>query len=154
MADFSVPLGTEPAYDGTMQATVFELAAPDTPVPTNHIRTTQNWGVRVDWEMTGAFTPFLIDEFRLRAFVESIGPGAEMALPLAGPVIVNTLAGPLGVGPKRTYSANINIPAGTVPAGVYKLVTLVQLHDDGAPGNPYPVVATVEGPIVTIFQPA
>jgi hypothetical protein len=34
MADFSVPLGTEPAYDGTMQATVFELAAPDTPVPT------------------------------------------------------------------------------------------------------------------------
>jgi hypothetical protein len=41
-----------------------------------------------------------------------------------------------------------------VPPGVYKLVTLVQLHDDGAPGNPYPVVATVEGPIVTIFQPA
>ena len=125
MADFSVPLGTEPSYDGTMQATVFELAAPDTAVPTNHIRTTQNWGVKVDWEMTGAFTPFLIDEFHLRAFVESIGPEAELALPLGGPVIVNTLAGALGVGPKRTYSANVNIPAGTVPAGVYKLVTLV-----------------------------
>jgi hypothetical protein len=104
--------------------------------------------------MTGAFTPFLIDEFRLRAFVESIGPGVEMVLPVGGPLIVNTLAGVLDVGPKRTYSANIKIPAGTVPPGVYKLVTLVQLHDDGAPGNPYPIVATVEGPIATIFQPA
>jgi hypothetical protein len=151
MPDFSVPLGTEPAYDGTMQATVFELLAPDTPVPTNHIRTTQNWGVRVNWEMTGAFTPFLIDEFRMRAALESIGPGPELSF---GPVVVNTLAGVLGAGPKRTYVANINIPAGAVPPGVYKLVTLIQLHDDGAPGNPYPIVATAEGPIVTIFQPA
>ena len=45
MPNFSIPLGTGAAYQGTMDAQVFELAAPDTPVPSNHIRTTQNWGV-------------------------------------------------------------------------------------------------------------
>lgn len=154
MSDFSIPLGTGAAYKGDMTAQVFELASPDTPVPTNHIRTTQAWGVEVKWRMEGAFVPFLIDQFQLRSFIESIGPGLEAALPMGGPVVVNTLAAPLQAGNVREYSANINVPAGTVPAGVYKVVTVVQLHDDAPPASPYPIVATVEGPILTFFNPA
>ena len=104
--------------------------------------------------MNGAFVPFLVDEFHLRTFIESIGPGLEAALPLAGPVVVNTLSSPLQPGNVRQYSANINVPAGTVPAGVYKVVTVVQMHDDAPPSSPYPIVATVEGPIITFFNPA
>jgi hypothetical protein len=100
--------------------------------------------------MTGAFMPFLIDEFRLR--VRRVDrPGSSWPF-RGGPLVVNTSREGWRRS-ERTYSANINIPAGTVrPA--FTLVTLVQLHDDGGPGNPYPIVATVEGPIVTIFQPA
>jgi hypothetical protein len=131
---FSVPTGTQPAYDGYVDAEVFELLAPDTPNPTNHIRTTQNWGVRVKWETYGTMVPFLVDEFRLRAYVEGIGPLPEFISP---PVTVSTMAGAL-VGSKRTYS----------------LVVLIQLFDDAPGTNPYPIVAAVDLPLVTLFTPA
>ncbi|MCL6512748.1 MAG: hypothetical protein K6U78_18935 [Anaerolineae bacterium] len=156
MAHISVPAVLEPAYDGEMEAQVIEIAEQDTPVPTNHIRTTQNWRVNVKWEMRGALAAFLVDEFRLRAFLESIGPGAELALPIGGPLVVNTMAGPLsfpGGVATRTYTADINVPAGTVPPGVYKLVTTLQLHDDAPPGAPYPIAGMVEGPFLNFFNP-
>lgn len=151
MSDFSVPAALHPAYHGTLNATVFELASPDTPIPTNHIRTTQNWGVDATWEMEGVVTTFLVDEFRVHAYLEGIGSAApEIDL---GPEVVMTTAGVPSGPQKLSYSAKINVAAGTVPPGVYKLVTLIQLFDDAPPANPYPIIGTVEGPMVTVFKP-
>lgn len=146
----SVPIGTQPAYDGHVDAEVFEVLSPDTTNPTNHIRTTQNWGVRVKWETYGSMVPFLVDEFRVRAYVEGFGNLPEFISP---PVTVNTMAGAL-VGASRRYSADINFVAGALPAGVYKLAVLVQLFDDAPGTNPYPIVAAVDLPLVTLFTPA
>jgi hypothetical protein len=148
--NFSIPLGTDVAYKGQADAQVFELASPDNPVPSHHIRTTQAWGVAVKWEVEGAFVPFLVDQFHVYAFIESIGPGPELKL---GPLVVNTMSVPLQAGNKRSYSASVPIAPGMAP-GVYKLVIMVQLHDDAPPATPYPVVAAIELPLVTVFQPA
>lgn len=156
MTDISVPVALEPAYDGTMTAVVQEIASPDTPIPADHIRTTQNWRIHLEWETHGVLSQFLVDEFRVRAFLESIGPGAELALPIGGPLVVSTMAGALsfpGGVPRRDYTADINVPAGTVPAGTYKLVTTLQLHDDAPPGTPYPIAGMVEGPVLNFFNP-
>jgi hypothetical protein len=162
MTDFQVPAALAPAYDGfNLQADVIEFANPDELIPTHHIRTTQNWAVDVSWEMRGVQTTFLVDEFHIRVFLESIGPGVELQLPIGGPVVVGTMVPPLAAGPSRTYNnattgnlTRILTPAGTVPAGVYKMVTLVQLYDDAPGGTPYPIVGTVDGPILTFFKPS
>jgi hypothetical protein len=151
MQPFQVPLGTEAAYSGQVDANVFELASPDTAVPTHHIRTTQDWGVSVNWTASGAMVPFLVDEFRVSLYIESIGPGADT---VRGPVVVNTMAGPLTPPNTRTYHASVDIPAGDFSPGVYKIAVLVQLHDDAGPGTPYPIVSSIELPLVTIFTPA
>jgi hypothetical protein len=148
---FSIPLGTGAAYSGQADAHIFELASPDNPVPTHHIRTTQDWGVRVRWEVEGAFVPFLVDEFHVYAFIESIGPGQELA---PGPVVVGTMSSPLLPGNKRVYETSVNIPKGTINPGVYKMAVMVQLCDDAPPATPYPVVAAIELPLVTVFKPA
>ena len=122
--------------------------------PPNHYKkndTDQAWGVKVDWEMHGILAKFLHATFELRILLESIGPGAELALP-ATVVEVDTLSAPW-VGGQRVYSRKITIAAGTVPAGAYKLVTLLQLYDHANPGaKPYPVAGMVEGPIVNFFN--
>ena len=148
MQPFSIPLGTGPSYAGNVEAVVFEGGPPpDTSTPVNHIRTTQPWGVHVE----GAYVPFLVDEFRVRVFVESIGPGVELELPT---VKVGTMSAGLIPPNKRSYAVNVPIAAGAIPAGVYKLACLVQLHDDLAPGTPYPIVSCIELPVITVFEPA
>ncbi len=150
-----VPVPIAPTiYDGTMQAHTFELAEPGLPVTSKLIRTTQDWGVEVDWEMHGPLAVFLDGDFHLTAYIESIGPGPEMKLPGAD-VVVNSLSAALaflGVPPvaTRTYHAVINIPPGTVPAGAYKIVTLLQMY---GPSGKYPIAGLCEGPVLDIFVP-
>lgn len=151
--NIEVPVPLAPgAYDGTMQAATFEIGnAGEFENPTQLIDTSESWGVKVDWEMHGILAKFLHATFELRILLESIGPGAELALP-ATVVEVDSLSTPW-VGGQRVYSRNIPIPAGTVPAGAYKLVTLLQLYDHANPGaKPYPVAGMVEGPIVNFFN--
>ena len=151
--NIEVPTPLAPgAYDGTMQAATFEVAEPGEPEnPSQLIDTDQAWGVKVDWEMHGILAKFLHATFELRILLESIGPGAELALP-ASVVEVDSLSAPWVAG-QRVYSRKITIAAGTVPAGAYKLVTLLQLYDHANPGaKPYPVAGMVEGPIVNFFN--
>ncbi len=155
-----VPLPLAPAppgvYDGTMDAHTFELAEPGLPITGKIIRTTQDWGVTVEWEMHGALAAFLDGEFHLRVYYESIGTGPEGELPIAGDVLVNALSGaltfPAGV-PTRNYTKDITVTAGTVPAGTYKLVVLLQLWSCCPAPHKYPIAGMVELRVIDIFDP-
>lgn len=143
-------------YQGTIDAQIFELPQ-GVPVTSRIIRNTQKWGVKVDWEMHGNLAVFLDAEFRLQLFLESMGPGTEYALPLAGPVVVATLSvpnTPVGGVATRTYTKNIEIDPAvtTVDVGTYKVVTALQLYEKSS-NNPTPIAGFVEGPIIQIFQP-
>lgn len=139
-------------YKGTMQARAFEGPAPIF-APKNVIRSDQEWGVKVDWEMHGALVEWLDAEFRISVFLESIGTGPEFDL---APVTVPTLSVPVtinGNGKTREYSQTITVAPGAVPPGVYKIVTCLQLFERST-GNPTPVAGFDEGRMVQIFKPA
>ena len=139
-------------YQGTMATHTFEGPGPIFS-PKNVIRSDQNWGVKVDWQVTGPLVEWLDAEFRLNVYLESIGTGPEFDLPT---VVVATLSMPVvvdGAGVKsRTYSQNVDIAAGTIPAGVYKIATTLHLYER-ATGNPTPIAGFVEGRMVNIFDP-
>ena len=149
MPKIETPLA--PVYEGEMEAKLFE-GAPER--ERNIIRTDQDWGVTVEWEMEGILALFLNEEFRLRFFLESIGPGSEYSLPVAGPVTVGSLTGTLDpVGPSRSYTETITIDHTLTPIdpGTYKLTLTLQVFDTSS-GSPYPIAGFVEGPIVQFYE--
>ena len=94
------------------------------------------FSVVVTWQNTGFFVPFMGGEYTVRAYVESVGPGAEREI---GEATVPVNASGL-------YSASISVPAGTLqpaepelphnpgalkPSGVYKLVVVVSYSNFG-----------------------
>jgi hypothetical protein len=150
MPKIETPLGA--IYEGEVFAGIFEG------VPAreqNIIRTDQDWGVKVDWEMKGVLALFLNEEFQVRFFLESMGPGQEYQLPVPLPARVSTLAAVLDMTvPSRTYSETITIDHTTTPIapGTYKLTITLQLFDSST-GTPYPVAGFVEGPMVQFYNP-
>ena len=139
------------AYTGNMNAFAFEGPAPIF-APKNVIRSDQDWGVKVEWEMQGPLVTWLDANFRLTVHLEGIGVAGDHSLPF---VAVHTLSAPLNAGPpaSRKYEEIIDIPAGTIPPGVYKLVTTLHLYES-ATNNPTPVAGFVEGGMINIFDPA
>lgn len=146
-----------PVYDGTMTSVVYEGTPFTTASPNNIIRTDQVWGVHLEWTMSGAGLLFLENfnpdaVFRLQTYLERIGPGGGAVLPNPATEI-NIQDGTL-VGNARTYTADLEFPAGSVPVGNYHLTSVVQLYHDLAPaGTPVPIGGFIELPMVMFFNP-
>ncbi len=141
------------SYDGSMEAHTYEVAEPGVRATSRLIRTDQDWGVEVHWEMHGEEAHWFPGVFHLRTFLESIGPGPEYAIPaLADPAVEKgTLDGTWYPADKqRLYSQNIEIKANTINPGTYKVVTLLQLCAQD--GRKLPIAGMVEGPILDIFE--
>ncbi len=105
-----------------MDCTVFDnTAAPSTVLDAN-----LPFNVKLDWTVPALLAPFLGGSFRLRLFVESIGPGPEQQ-------IQQTI---VAVSPGATnYTATVTVPGNTLPgegggappvSGLYKIVAVVQ----------------------------
>lgn len=145
------------AYEGVMAATVYEGSAFVTATPNNIVRTSQDWGVRVQWTISGANRPLVealapAAEFRLFVFLERIGPGAGVPLP-APAAIENITAGAI-VGSDRTYTRDLQFTAGSVSDGTYHLTAMVQLYNNPAPvGTPQAAAGFIELPMVLFFTP-
>ena len=135
-----------------MDAEVFEATEPGQFNSTQLIRTTQDWTIRVYWEMHDAWAVFGWFDFEVTAFYESIGAGPEGSL---GVVVVNSLSVPL-VGGQRVYGTapvvEIPVAAGTLPVGLYNVAVALQPHFVGGP--PMPFAGLVELKPVSIFAPA
>lgn len=133
--------------------TVYE----DSPVNiSNIIRTTQNWGVQISWEMNGASAHFFAlmgEKWLVRMQLESIGSGSEFRLPPSGPLEVDYSAGTV-ITPtlRRWQNINLDVPAGTVPPGVYKMSLTVQLASATTPRTPRAMVAFSEGILIQIYE--
>ena len=92
--------------------------------------TDQPLQLNFNWGVSGAF-PHAINpafEWRIQVYFEQWG-NAEFA---GGPIGTSILNGagvpgvPLG---QINYSATVNIPANTIPPGLYDVVAIIQLYD-------------------------
>lgn len=141
-------------YQGTLEARTFETGPGPVYTPTNVIRSDQNWGVEVNWEVHGPLATWLDAEFRISVFLESMGPGPEYSL---APVCVHTKSVPVGANAsgeaQRVYNANVDVNAGNVQNGVYKVLVVIQLFELGS-GSPTPFAGFIESGMVYLFDPA
>ena len=64
----------EPYLYGDVSAKVYEK---DGAKPTTIIRTDQEWGVKIYWELKGSLTEYICGEWCVRLCLESIGQGPE-----------------------------------------------------------------------------
>jgi len=132
---------------------VFQVNPPDpffiNPNPNSVIQTTQPWGVTVRFQQAGWMIPIINPActWRAQVLLEEIGPGEFSGFAGGlGSFSINFV--PID---GHTYSPIINLPPGTVPAGVYKLHFFMQMYGPG--NNPLPVVAQGEYGTVTIYAP-
>lgn len=97
--------------------------------------------IQVSWKLTGTLITddVLTGSWHLQAFFERIGAGPEFSVPSLAPIDV-------AWDHDGTYSITIPIPAGTVPAGAYKVVVL--LSHLNASGRPTRMAGFVELPMV------
>ena len=137
-----------------------ECLDPTTPdhVPNLVLDPSKPFTIECEWRLTGADVPLymaaLDDNWIVECFAESLGPGPELR--------IGTATVPKGSvsGTTRTFSATVNVPAGTLPegapsstvSGIYKLVTAVFLNSSiGAVG--YDITGFAEGPVIKVENP-
>ncbi|GAB4280194.1 MAG: hypothetical protein Kow0080_32880 [Candidatus Promineifilaceae bacterium] len=114
--------------------------------PNNIIQTDDTCFIDVRWHIVGAAAGFLGGEWKVTVYYESIGGGPEGQFP--------SQTVPLSAAPAtqhRDYSTTITVPAGTLPPGAYRLVTLINYSNLGVPQE---MAAFVEGPIMQVYDPS
>jgi hypothetical protein len=126
---------------GTVTADVLD----NNGAPATVLEASQPFTVHAEWDISPLAALLLGGEWQLAAYVESIGAGPEQQI---GPTVTVPLTG------ATSYSANITVPAGTLPdnpappaSGVYKTITVLTHRNFGATTD---VVGLVEGPVLRI----
>ncbi len=134
----SNPIITFDVFDQIVQ----EPGLPSTVI----IEQNKNWQVKARFKFDGLFANWIVGlpvkwEFSVKA--ESMGPGPERNF---GPVTGTTNAGQREYGPGKPGPVpTVNISAGELPPGAYKLVCTVTFK-----GSP-PMAGYHEGPIIQII---
>lgn len=114
--------------------------------PSTIIQTDDAWDVEVDWGINGVPAFFLGGEWHVRVFAESVGPGPEQEL---GHDHVPVAAAPPAL--NRAYNMTIHVPAGTLPEGTYKLVTVINYTNGGIPGE---MAGFDDQTVVQVYEPS
>ena len=126
--------------------TAFAVLDPAGLQPTTIMRTTDTWHVQIAWRIDGIIANALAGTWQVRALLESIGPGFEGQV---GPTVpINLNVDPTA---PRDYNVLITVPAGTPPAGTYKLVVVINYFE--LTGQPGFMAGYQEGPILQFFNP-
>jgi hypothetical protein len=128
----------------------FDPAPPPLGTPDAILTTAQAWQVRATFGFAGSLAPWLVSlsiPWTLTIKAESFGPEPEVVL---GSVSGVTTAGQLQYGP-APVGANVPtlvVPAGTLSAGVYRIVGIVTFG--GTP--PAPIVGFNSDLVVQIYS--
>ena len=144
--NFEVSL-PEPYLGGEIYAEVYEVGGAR---PTTIIRTDQEWGVKLHWDLKGSLAPFICGRWCVHLFLESMGPGPELKLD-ANPDYI-----PLDPCGNGEYDFDFRVRRGVVTgrhcSNPYKLVaTITYLTACDKPG---PIAGFVEGPMLQFYEPA
>ncbi|MEZ4868367.1 MAG: hypothetical protein R3C14_43970 [Caldilineaceae bacterium] len=115
--------------------------------PANIIQTDDPWDVKVDWSISGVAAPFLGGDWKVTVYVESIGPGPEQQVGTTANVPLASVSPAF----TRNYTTTVSVGAGTLPAGSYKLVTLLNYSNGGLPQE---MAAFDDGTIIQLYDPA
>jgi hypothetical protein len=116
-------------------------------LPQTIIRTDQKWAVEVNWTNKGQVTGMIAGEYCVHLLLERMGPGTDLEL-TDTPHRIKLIPGES----PRVYTDHVDVPAGKVPAGIYKLVTVLQYWEPT--GNPGPMAGYVEnGPLLQFYNP-
>jgi len=137
-----------PALTGTITVSVSDPAVGAYPPP-SIIQRDHAWQIQVNWTINGPAALGLGGDWKVRAFLESVGPGYEGQ---AGA----TVTVPLASAPaafNRNYATTINVPpANTIPgfnAGAYWLTILINYENLGVPGE---IAGVEEMPIMQFYD--
>src|ERR1044071_6305926 len=66
-----------PFLKGDIQADVYEVGGAS---PVSIIRSDQDWGVKVRWQLEGSLLPFICGKWCIHLRLESLGTGRELTL--------------------------------------------------------------------------
>jgi hypothetical protein len=127
----------------TIDCTSVQVADPMGSPSNLIIQSTDAFQVTANWHLAGWLANWLVGlgvQYSVRYNYESMGPGPEGTLGVVGPK--PTIAAQLNYGAPDT---TLTVPAGTLPAGVYRLTAVVSFG-----GSP-PITAFNEGPMIEIF---
>jgi hypothetical protein len=146
---FETPLGpNNPHLSGAIDAFVVQEEGEGAVKPTRIIRVGSDWSVHIEWELTGQLAKLICGEWCVHLYLESMGPGPELKLPVNGHHV------PLDPCGDGKYEYWCRVRAGTVTAEhcstPYKLVIgITYLNYCGKPG---PIAGFVEGPILQFYE--
>lgn len=143
---FETPLGNNPLLQGTIDCSVHEHGGT---TPTTIIRTDTSWAVNVRWMLEGILASMIAGRWHVHVLLESIGPGPEYSLYDSDADLA------LDPGGDGNYFVHFDVPANRVEAGhegsAYKMVvTLTYRNPAGQPG---PIAAYFEGPVLQFYNP-
>ncbi len=90
------------------------------------VQVDQDAFVRFNWNQNGILTTMLAGKWKLDVFFEQMGPSE-------GPAIPSKLVPYESVNPKN-YSVDVQIPAGTISEGLYRVTARLMLLPTATPG--------------------
>jgi hypothetical protein len=132
-----------PALSGTVNASVLSLG----PNPTTILNVNTPWSIQLHWSITGYLVSAIGGDWRLQAFLESMGGGFEGSVvgPVSHPVVLGAI-----VNNTRNYAQTLPVPPNpAITAGAYKLVITITHLNAGVPTQ---LAAYVEGPILQFIS--
>jgi hypothetical protein len=128
--------------DPTPQCELNEGAPADTPRAI--VRNNQPWSVDFRWRTSGGTTTLLVGDWKLSVYLQRLN--AAGAPILAGSKIVSH-----DPTDPKDFAERINIPAGSITDGLYKLYTSVEIE---VPGNARARINGFgEGPMMSFYTP-
>jgi hypothetical protein len=135
----------DPAHlSGKVSSFVIDPEDPNT--PQTIIETDDHWEIQVDWSITGLIAPYIGGTWHVRAFLDDLDGGPfEGKVASADLALSTTGALPL----PRKYSTRLKVAAGKVPAGVYRLMTVINYDNTG---KRLEMAAFSEGPILEFYD--
>jgi hypothetical protein len=137
----SIPMTSEemlPWFSIQGECDVYEVPSWN---PATVIRTDQDWGVKFHWKTTGGLNHLLAGKFCLQVLLEKYGPQEGPTIPVKECQFESR---------PFEYNETIQVPAGLVRAGVYKLVAVLTMK--GPLGVPGPVAGMAEGPLLNFYD--
>jgi hypothetical protein len=129
---------------GDIEAAVYEVGGAN---PVSIIRSDQDWGVQVRWQVEGSLLPYICGKWCIHLRLESLGTGRELTL--EAPRLIEL--DPCG---KGDYSFDFRVPKGFIKPEhcsiPYKPIVTVTYYN--ACYTPGPIAGYVELPILQFYD--